>query len=978
MLHRRIRELEETCIKAGVAVPAFGGERIGEDLSMSDNGQTSDSPELVNQSLLSTSLDGQAQQSPMGQAAMPHPMNNRTPANCSPRTQTGVYPNTPFELDSNVTGMGAIRSVDEDGRPANEYFGSSSTVSLMRLVAGDVGTRRSAHAHGTFRETPTRLGRREQLSSLAHGVSAPPSQFQVEEFLLPPRDLADHLLDCFWDRVYCLYPFFDRKSFQDAYDNLWISRNQPAKPLSDLDIGLGNKNHSDPRSIVFICALNMIFALGCHFADIPVHEREGVAHTFFLRGKKFVGLDMLNIRTVGTVQAFLVSVLFLQSTPYPHRCWQAIGVACRLAQGLGLHEAQPDECQHPLEREIQRRTWHGCVMMDTFVSMTYGRPTMTSHLSNVHLPECSGPGLGDEHSPSIMAFYLASIKLYRILDSILSDVYRAWRSRASMTPVGTKTRHGSHGGIDAIIELEEKLFQYESNLPSFLSWTTPSTPAVDPQHQVLLKRQRNVLHASTIYGATLTKCAAACAKAAINLISLVHNTYQGSLTDSVWYNGYYTSTAGMVIIMSYACRPISEEVEKATIDATWTKCAEILEQMGSFSLSARNTLQFLQAARAQVLTSPQEPPSAAECNTATPGRQHDSSQSNQEHLTAIVPPTQEASNAFNWDMTMGPLASELGFLGPFDLNELHGWLPEWELGMADRGVIDGYDWDSRIEPVTELNVFTSPPNPCFAEDEALKGRYDAPEEFGPIARGKDINGSFFSDYTIEDDDTPTYHVSWATYKAKLVESEQDYKWVQTTVLVKWKIPSQIEVFFLNLEDKQKRYIVARLPREENKQFHPFTWHALLAGSIIGLYNKCFWDLRDLKREVTSQPSRDLARQHDIARHIFHLCEVLEVAENTLKNLVSEYRRFREEFPDLTEGKRGVIINTQQKLLFVEREMHSHRMRARSLTERLNNELNLGFNLAAFSESAVMKTIGFVTMLYLPGTFVSVEWLLVCF
>ena len=24
---------------------------------------------------------------------------------------------------------------------------------------------------------------------------------------------------------------------------------------------------------------------------------------------------------------------------------------------------------------------------------------------------------------------------------------------------------------------------------------------------------------------------------------------------------------------------------------------------------------------------------------------------------------------------------------------------------------DGYDWDSRIEPVTELNVFTSPPNP---------------------------------------------------------------------------------------------------------------------------------------------------------------------------------------------------------------------------------------------------------------------------
>lgn len=82
-----------------------------------------------------------------------------------------------------------------------------------------------------------------------------------------------------------------------------------------------------------------------------------------------------------------------------------------------------------------------------------------------------------------------------------------------------------------------------------------------------------------------------------------------------------------------------------------------------------------------------------------------------------------------------------------------------------------------------------------------------------------------------------------------MRSEHDYNWVQTTVLVKWKIPSQIEVVFLNLEDKQKQHIVTRLPIEEKRQFHPFTWHALLAESIIGLYDKCFWDLRDLVRPI---------------------------------------------------------------------------------------------------------------------------------
>ncbi|KAG2412987.1 hypothetical protein HFD88_010546 [Aspergillus terreus] len=701
----------------------------------------------------------------------------------------------------------------------------------------------------------------------------------------------------------------------------------------------------------------MIFALGCHFADIPDHEREAVAHTFFVRAKKFIGLDMLDIRTVGTVQTLLLTVLFLQSTPYPHRCWQSIGVACRLAQGLGLHEAQPDESQHPLEREIHRRTWHGCVMMDTFVSMTYGRPTMTSHLSNVPLPECPVPGPGDEHIPSIMAFYIATIELYRVLDSILSDVYETWRSRDSMTPVGSTRRNGGSSGLDVIIGLEDKLFQYESNLPSFLSWTRSSTPVLEAQKQLVLRRQRNVLHArflfihlllyrpiftqlctgparsdegerrltahSTIYRAILRKCAAACAKAAINLISLVHDTYQGSETDLGFYNGFYTSTAGMVIIMSYACCPISEEVDTATIDASWAKCEEILRQMGSFSLSAQNTLQFLQVARARVLSTPQDPPSAAEGNTATPARQHVSSQSNQGHLAADVPPIHEPSNAFNWETTMG-------FLAPALYKGRPGAKLKWLLGIVAVDITmleklptvcvkdwDGNEWNNRIEPVTELNNSSSRVRVIFAEEEALKDVYDAPEEFRPIARGKDINGSFFSDYTIDEDDTPTYHVSWATYKAKLVRSEHDYNWVQTTVLVKWKIPSQIE-----------------------------------------------------KREVTSQPSRDLARQHDIARHVFHLSEVLEVTENTLKNLVSEHRRFREEFQDLTEGKRGVIINTQQKLFFVEKEIHSQRMRARSLTERLNNEINLAFNLAAFSESAVMKTIGFVTMLYLPGTFIS--------
>jgi hypothetical protein len=225
--------------------------------------------------------------------------------------------------------------------------------------------------------------------------------------------------------------------------------------------------------------------------------------------------------------------------------------------------------------------------------MTYGRPSMTSHLSSVPLPggALALSPLCETRNPSLMDFYIATIELYQILDRILSDVYNAWRGRSNNALVGSlhTTRQA---GLDVVIELEEKLFEYESGLPSSLSWTRPPMSAVDPSDQLILDRQRNVLHAryalitavgavhaecyrflylrlllyrpiftrlcsetsthnapdntdngrhSSLYSSMLSKCAAACARAAIDLTSLVYDTYQTSSTDTWWYNGFCIS-----------------------------------------------------------------------------------------------------------------------------------------------------------------------------------------------------------------------------------------------------------------------------------------------------------------------------------------------------------------------------------------------------------------------------------------------------
>lgn len=93
-----------------------------------------------------------------------------------------------------------------------------------------------------------------------------------------------------------------------------------------------------------------------------------------------------------------------------------------------------------------------------------------------------------------MTFYVLTIELYRILESILSDIYNTWQSRSGKHPESSRsTRYGS---LDVIMELDDKLSAYEANVPGVLNWTKAQSLHKANSHQVsILERQRNVLWA---------------------------------------------------------------------------------------------------------------------------------------------------------------------------------------------------------------------------------------------------------------------------------------------------------------------------------------------------------------------------------------------------------------------------------------------------------------------------------------------------
>ncbi|KAJ5628555.1 hypothetical protein N7490_010783 [Penicillium lividum] len=780
VLHDRIRELEEVCARNGVTAPAPASsmsplERENEtDKTNEHQPNISDLDAKSRASVAAEGLLGLGSRVPLSRPlstlAPPgttHQHTYQSPARFSQsltrdfKSQTPQHENSrnngsiqflpahmdhsPLNSHGSVTAMGSI-SVADDGEcsdsPREQYYGNSSAASFMRLARNSVPISSYLKALRHADQTPNVLNRDTGLWQDIN-TTATPSGFQISDFSLPPRPLADHLLECYWERIYCLYPFFHRPSFEQAYENLWGSAKWPKPNLPDLNIGLGGSFDSAPQSIVFHAALNAIFALSCHFSDIPAGEREAAAYSFFLRAKRFIGLDFLDTNTIGVVQTFLIVALLLQSTPYTNRCWNAIGLACRVAQGLGLHETTTQKSITPLEKEIRRRTWHGCVMMDMILSMTYGRPSMTSHISPIYpvpLPAmrpqsqaedpCALSGQPCDHKLGHIAFYASTIELYKILESILADVYNAWQGQSQHHRT-ISVQGARQNSIDIIMEIDDKLSAYEANISPVLNWTTPRQQFSPENHpQPVLQRQQNVLRArfihlrlllyrpmftqlcsnertdftrqtstdrstgttrlenNAIYTSMSVNCAAACVTAAIELVSLVYETYTTSLTDAWWYNGFYTSTAGFVLIMSYSCSSILKKLDSQLIADTWRKCEKILTHMASFSLSARNSLQFLQVTHHHIVQNYTTVPHQEGHGPLPPA--HLQRRTTRTEMLSQSQPTETLPEEFARDMDQiglgnNPLTSwdeiglgqeEFGFLGRFDVPDIASWFPD--------------------------------------------------------------------------------------------------------------------------------------------------------------------------------------------------------------------------------------------------------------------------------------------------------------
>ncbi|KAJ5586648.1 hypothetical protein N7450_006435 [Penicillium hetheringtonii] len=540
-----------------------------------------------------------------------------------------AYPETPVDpsrarkcpdqpeatSNSGHDGVNAMMGALEEGRASQGFFGSSSAAGFMRQIKIAVDKRISSP------DQPCASPETALHSSLLSGYNGM-NQSSIPTYVLPPRRTADSLMEIYWNYVFPLYPFLDCNHMKGEYAKVWRG-----------DTLQYNEN-------MVMCTFNVIFALASQLADfIPPCDREAAADAFFSRAKGLFQFNLWDTGSAGLVQCLLLMAQYLQSTDSAHQCWIVTGLAVRNAQSLGLHLPQTIARFSTFqEQQLARKLWHGCVLMDRVMSMTFGRPAMISKVSSGAVPlpllvddefiseNAAAEPMQPSGQPSLLAFYAKTLELYEIMNDVLLSLYRP------ITDDGADDIHEFYfnktlnEGEHSIFELDHNLTLWARSLPAHLR-----VGAAPERDNPVFFRQGIVLNARFLHVRILLfrpilskycsirdnltmnslipisdsfphrvalQCSIICVRVAQESIEMIYNNVPadgtGGPLPAWWYNILYIYTAATVLIAGRLCPAISSEISDTSITSSWNRALGILRKYQSYSFSAKRCVAALE------------------------------------------------------------------------------------------------------------------------------------------------------------------------------------------------------------------------------------------------------------------------------------------------------------------------------------------------------------------------------------------------
>ncbi|CRG89492.1 Lactose regulatory protein LAC9 [Talaromyces islandicus] len=206
------------------------------------------------------------------------------------------------------------------------YLGVASGAAVLRILGSNVKFRTS----------------RAESSASSHYA---PLAIQPDA----NRHVADSMIDAYFRVYHVSYPIIHEPTFRAQYSEV-----------------IPQPHGSSWHILVYIVATIGVYTSSSNLNDLDL--------ALFSHVKSMLSFDYLEVGNITLVQALTLISNYQQKRDKPNSGYNYLGLAVRMATGLGLHKEFPGWNISPLKMEIRRRIWWALCVFDVGATITFSRP----------------------------------------------------------------------------------------------------------------------------------------------------------------------------------------------------------------------------------------------------------------------------------------------------------------------------------------------------------------------------------------------------------------------------------------------------------------------------------------------------------------------------------------------------------------------------------------------------------------------------
>ncbi|KAK2012209.1 fungal-specific transcription factor domain-containing protein [Colletotrichum eremochloae] len=361
-------------------------------------------------------------------------------------TNYSTSPEATIEVDTNgdavtdpiADGMASLAVSEKE----SGYLGVASGAALLRLL-----------------EPSTPKRRAQSSSSRTSHINLTQSPLTTQ--LDPNRHITDAMIDAYFRLYHVSYPIIHEATFRAQYAGV-IPR-----PCGD-------------------CWLILAYTVAAIGVYTTATNLDNTDMSLFAQARSILSFNFLEVGNLTLVQALTLISNYQQKRDKPNSGYNYLGLAVRMAMGLGLHKEFQGWNISPLNMEIRRRVWWSLCVFDVGATITFSRPSVWPYEGvEVSLPL----NVDDKSLTAISKSYPAETQ----------DVtpYTAVRTQASFhiatTPIYTRVISKPLPTANEMLKLDQELLEpWRTGVPSYFSETATVPPKYALAHAVMNWRCRNL------------------------------------------------------------------------------------------------------------------------------------------------------------------------------------------------------------------------------------------------------------------------------------------------------------------------------------------------------------------------------------------------------------------------------------------------------------------------------------------------------